>query len=452
MKKLSVILWLMVFGVSLPLTAKAEFQKTKVAVLDFQLQGAGYETSDMGKIVAEWLITALVREGRFEVVERRLLQKILEEQKLVMTGVVDENSATQLGKLLGVKVIISGSVMKFQNIIEVNARIIDVESASIITAENVKSATAVRLEDLVVQMAEKIIKDFPLEGYIVNRSQEHVTIDLGQRAGVKSGMKFMVFKEGKIIKHPRTGEVLDVEKIDTGKIEITTVDDKIARATILEETSPGSIKYGQLVKSIARPPTPIGRYVPAPAVETKPVAAVSELTEVAQMLEEAGQMKGSGNAQWEVRLKEAYRKLKVIYARNETSPEVYFYYAKAFSLADNLRKANKSIEKAVYYNPDYVEAYVLLGDMNYSHGLRISKWKRDVYKLDQIAVKAYEDAARRNTDKNFQALMYHNIGKVYDEMSGDLETAKDYWQKSVSISPNSEGARLSKEKLAGLPP
>lgn len=114
----------------MPLSARAEFLKTKIAVLDFQLQGQGHETADMGKIVAEWLITALVKEGRFEVVERRLLRKILEEQKLVMAGVVDENSATQLGKLLGVKVIISGSVIKFQNVMEVNARIIDVESAA----------------------------------------------------------------------------------------------------------------------------------------------------------------------------------------------------------------------------------------------------------------------------------------------------------------------------------
>jgi len=60
---------------------------------------------------------------------------------------VDEDSTTQLGKLLGVKVIISGSVMRFQNIMEVNARIIDVKSASIIAAaESAKSTTAIRLE------------------------------------------------------------------------------------------------------------------------------------------------------------------------------------------------------------------------------------------------------------------------------------------------------------------
>ena len=232
-----------------PSILQAEFVKTKIGVLDFQLQGTGYETKDMGKIVAEWLVTALVKEGRFDVIERRLLEKILHEHELAMTGVVDENSATRLGKLLGVKVIISGSVLKLQKMIEVNARIIDVESASIMAAESVKSNAALQLEELIVQMAEKIIMDFPLEGYIVHRNRGKVVIDLGKRYGVKPNMRFMVFKEGNVIKHPKTGEVLDVERIRTGIIEVIIVKDKIADAIIVSENSAGAIEYGNRVKS-----------------------------------------------------------------------------------------------------------------------------------------------------------------------------------------------------------
>jgi curli biogenesis system outer membrane secretion channel CsgG len=61
-----------------------------------------------------------VKTGRFEVVERALLQKILEEQKLSMTGVIDKSSASQIGKVLGVKAIITGSVLKFKKTIEIN--------------------------------------------------------------------------------------------------------------------------------------------------------------------------------------------------------------------------------------------------------------------------------------------------------------------------------------------
>jgi curli biogenesis system outer membrane secretion channel CsgG len=91
------------------------FKKTRIAVLDFQIQGTGFETEDMGKIVAEWLITALVQEGRFDVIERRLLEKVLKEQNLGASGVVDTQSASKLGKVLGARVVISGTVISFHD-------------------------------------------------------------------------------------------------------------------------------------------------------------------------------------------------------------------------------------------------------------------------------------------------------------------------------------------------
>ncbi len=142
--------------------------------------------------------------------------------------------------------------MQFQNVMEVNARIIEVESSSIVAAENVKSTSAAKLEDLVVQMAEKIIRDFPLEGYIVQREGNKVLIDLGKRAGVKPGMQFIVYQEGRVIKHPKTGEILDIERIETGTIEITEVKTKTADGRIMKETEHECDRTGQLVKSNSR--------------------------------------------------------------------------------------------------------------------------------------------------------------------------------------------------------
>ncbi|MCP4687105.1 MAG: hypothetical protein GY859_03585 [Desulfobacterales bacterium] len=36
-------------------------------------------------------------------------------------------------------------------------------------------------------------------------------IDPGRLAGAKKGMWFLVYDEGDVIRHPKTGEVLDVE-------------------------------------------------------------------------------------------------------------------------------------------------------------------------------------------------------------------------------------------------
>jgi hypothetical protein len=62
-------------------------------------------------------------------------------------------------------------------------------------------------------------------------------------------MKFIAFKEGKIIKHPKTGEVLDVETIETGLIEIKDVKEKTAMGVILQETAPNTVAYGSMVRS-----------------------------------------------------------------------------------------------------------------------------------------------------------------------------------------------------------
>ncbi len=252
----------------------ADYQKIKIAVLPFNLQGENFETDDMGMIVAEWLITAFVKEGRFEVVERKLLGQVLEEQQMVEAGIVNHETASEIGRLLGVKVIISGSVMKLRDVIEVNARIIDVASASIVTAENVRSRNVNNLQPLVIEMSDKIMKNFPLEGYIANRDGERVVIDLGEIAGVKPGMRFMAYKEGEVVRHPKTDEILYVKQLQTGIVQVTAVQKKISEGVIVEETGESSIEYGDYVKSVnVLPASPSISHDPVPvAVQDKQTA------------------------------------------------------------------------------------------------------------------------------------------------------------------------------------
>jgi TolB-like protein len=439
MKKTIGIISLVMLLIFTASASSADFKKNKIAVLDFQMQGGNYQDTDMGSIVAEWLITALVKEGRFDVVERRLLKKVLSEHQLAMSGVVDDNSISELGQILGVKIIISGAVLHFQNIIEANARIIDVSNGSIIAAESVKSASAAGLEDLVVQMAQKIIKDFPLEGYIVLRDDDKVSIDLGKQAGVKVGMQFMAYKEGSVIKHPKTGEVLDVEILETGKLKITRVRENIASADITEEKNPGAIAYGQMVKSVSQSIAPIGKYA------SMPVAApglYGELAEFDPLIQEIRQMREANNPQWKINYKVLFQKLEFVYARNPLSPEVFFYYAKGTNAGNDIGKANKYLAKAVYYNPKYLEAYEFQGDINYNYGL-LTTSKRAKRKVAVIAQNAYQAAAAISQDVGYKAMMYYKIAKVNMDLSGNVVLADQYKQKAISIAPDSEAASLA---------
>lgn len=266
-------------------TAGADFQKTKIAVLDFEVIGDKLETTDMGAILSEWFITSIVKSGRFDVVERAMLQKIISEQKLSSTGLIDEDSATKLGKLLGVKVIISGSVLKIHDSIEINSRVISVESGSIIAADNIRGSANSDLHLLVDELTAKILRNFPLTGYVVKKNPESVIIDLGLDSGLAPGTEFIVYREGEVIKHPKTGEVLDVEQIITGRLRIEKISKNVAEGDIISE-EPGGIQYGHLVKSVQKelkstaPPPEMKKTVttvtvppPAPAVQPAPAPA-----------------------------------------------------------------------------------------------------------------------------------------------------------------------------------
>lgn len=230
-------------------SASAEYRKTKIAVLDFQQNGI-FQTPDVGKIVAEWFTTALVETGRFDIIERRLLQQLLDEQKMGQSGLIDPTSASRLGKVLGVSTVVSGTVQNYDGNYEINARLINVESGAIIVAEKVHASSAGKLTELVASIATRIIHNFPLQGYVVQRNDGRVLIDLGRQAGVRPGMQFSAYVEGKQIRHPRTRELLDVERKEQGLIRIDDVKDKISGGVIVRENSAGTVKSGIMVRGV----------------------------------------------------------------------------------------------------------------------------------------------------------------------------------------------------------
>ncbi|HQO03338.1 MAG TPA: CsgG/HfaB family protein [Spirochaetota bacterium] len=75
----------------------------KIAVFPFQVRQGQW-----GDEFSDAITHHLFKSGRVEVVEREAMQKILKEQNLSMTGIVDDSNAARLGKLLGADVIITG--------------------------------------------------------------------------------------------------------------------------------------------------------------------------------------------------------------------------------------------------------------------------------------------------------------------------------------------------------
>jgi len=97
-------------------TAKAK--RPLVAVTDFDFGTVGYHwwgDYDIGKGMADQVMGELLEEGSFRVVERKKLDTILAEQDFAHSDRADPGAAklSKLGKVLGVKYIITGSITKF---------------------------------------------------------------------------------------------------------------------------------------------------------------------------------------------------------------------------------------------------------------------------------------------------------------------------------------------------
>ena len=97
-------------------------RKKRVAVFDFdyatvhQYSYAIFGRDiDVGRGISDLLVTMLVKDGTYSVIERKNLDKILGEQNFSNSDRANPASAAKIGKLLGVDAIIVGSVTQFGN-------------------------------------------------------------------------------------------------------------------------------------------------------------------------------------------------------------------------------------------------------------------------------------------------------------------------------------------------
>lgn len=68
---------------------------------------------DIGKGISDMLVDKLLKDGRYRLVERSALDKILAEQNFSNSDRADSNTAAKIGKVLGVDAIIIGSITQF---------------------------------------------------------------------------------------------------------------------------------------------------------------------------------------------------------------------------------------------------------------------------------------------------------------------------------------------------
>lgn len=281
-----------------------------VAITSIASNCSWQSDSPLSIATTDLMVNAIVNSNRFRVFERAKLDAICEEHGFQnFSGLVDQSTAVQLGKMIGVRAIVTGTITNvnfgadsvFQigplkvrkSSVEVGMaiRFIDVTTGEILysTYEESKtsaSAVSANLPDLipggfgismksaasllraveeicdcvvtafVQKMDEKIARTeaAPLEGYVVQVNATssgnliQVSINLGKNSTIKKGDKIRIYQEGEAIRDPKTNEVLYRELILVAIGTVRMVKDKLSEVLITEKFISREIREEDIVQ------------------------------------------------------------------------------------------------------------------------------------------------------------------------------------------------------------
>jgi TolB-like protein len=145
-----------------PPAAGQQDARPGIAVLDFDIGMVfGQDRDDYDALrrgLASLTITELTSNPAVRVVERTQLQQILQEQNLGREGRVDPATLARLGRLIGARYMVTGTLFDNRGDVRVDTRIFDVETSEILRTQSVRGRMN-DLFDLVPRLAQQLMHD-----------------------------------------------------------------------------------------------------------------------------------------------------------------------------------------------------------------------------------------------------------------------------------------------------
>ena len=318
-------LMLTVFSIGLLFTSSALAQqpndgwtgpKMRIAVMDLSGSALKLQTvyqpnapsttialpppSDFARGLTEMLTTALVRTGRFTVLERAAIQQVMGEQELGANGQVNPETAAAKGKIIGAQVLVTGDITEFAynqssvggttinvlNILKkakvdrvtamvaIDIRLIDAVTGEVIFSQRAKGnasmteagadltiknqsfnasgfintplgkASREALEGTVAAITSGM-KRVVWSGRIIDVREGLVYINAGSETGIQPGMHLEVYEQQEALVDPETGKTLGMPDRKIGAITVTAVQDKYSVAQV---TASDMFKRNQVVR------------------------------------------------------------------------------------------------------------------------------------------------------------------------------------------------------------
>ncbi|MEW6380073.1 MAG: tetratricopeptide repeat protein [bacterium] len=211
-----------------------------ISFVDFQEKGGLAERDGFSTVMTSQLSDSLTASNRVQVVERVLIERLMEELNLGSSDLADQETALKLGRVLAAKLIGTGSLFYLPNGTLLNLRLIDSETSAIplvITRQISPQASLEKeLYALNRQILRTVMEKYPLHGYLVEVTGDQALVNLGSRQGVVQGTRFEVLEEGKPITYK--GKTLQSSPKIIAQAEVVRVEPDLCHIRIISQERP----------------------------------------------------------------------------------------------------------------------------------------------------------------------------------------------------------------------
>ena len=206
-----------------------------LAFVDFRETGGMSDRDGFTEVLTLGLTERLNASGRVQVVERALMERLLEELNLGSSDLADPETQLRLGRVLAAKLLGTGSLLHLPAGGLLTMRLIDTETTGvpkIITRQIPAEAVDREADALNRMLLRAVVEEYPLRGYVVESDGKKGILNLGERQGVVLGTRFQVLGEPRTIEY--RGKTLQGSPEPVGLLEVTGVEPDFSHVRVVE--------------------------------------------------------------------------------------------------------------------------------------------------------------------------------------------------------------------------
>jgi tetratricopeptide (TPR) repeat protein len=208
--------------------------------VDIEEKGGLGERDGFAGVLTAHLTEQLNASGRVQVVERALVERLLEELNLGSSELADPNTALRLGRVLAAKLLGTGSLHNLPGGNMVSLRLVDTETSLIakVFARQISSTHSLEPQffQLNREILAAIIQTYPLQGYVARMDGSRAMINLGSKQGVVVGTHFEALQEQEPVTYK--GKTLQSAPRSVAQLKVVQVEPDLCLAEVINQETP----------------------------------------------------------------------------------------------------------------------------------------------------------------------------------------------------------------------